>query len=179
MAKNLDQAFCTQDHITWNDNDEANKEETEDKKGESRKEVTLQPPLPQEASPANEKPSIHQTCSGHNIWKLGRYYQILTAVTANLIGALLIPRLPLTMALFSNQPIIHLAKDMKGTTGVMEHSILDEPELKPGQGVSQVHLDYIQMCDSIYDGVNNDDSDQLSTPVLLLDHRIVKKANGV
>ena len=179
MAKNLNQAFRAQDDLIWNDTKGTNKEETKDKKDESRKEVTLQPPLPQEASPANEKPNICQTCSGHNIQKPGRYHQILTAVTANLIGALLIPRLPMTMALFSNQPIIHPVKDMKGTTGVIECSILDEPELKPGQGMSQAHLDYIQMCNSIYDGVNNDDSDQLSTPVLLLDHCIVKKANGV
>jgi hypothetical protein len=74
---------------------------------------------------------------------------------------------------------MHPAKDMQGTTGVIEHSILDEPELKPGQGVSQSHLDYIQMCDSIYDGLNNDDANQLLTLILMLDNCIIKKANSV
>ena len=101
------------------------------------------------------------------------------AVTVNLIGALLVPILPLSMALLTTQPIIHPAKSMKGATGVIEHSILDEPELKPGQGVSQAHLDYMQMCDSIYDNMHDDEEDQLSTPVLMLDHCIVKKNNGI
>ena len=98
---------------------------------------------------------------------------------ANLVGALLVPLLPLSTALLTTQPIIHPTKSMKGATGVIERSILDEPELKPGQGVSQAHLNYIQMCDSVYDNMYDDEEDQLSTPVLMLDHRIVKKSNGI
>ena len=101
------------------------------------------------------------------------------AVTANIIGALLIPILPLSMVLLMTQPIIHPVKSMRGATGVIECSILDEPELKPGQGVSQAHLDYLQMCDSIYDNMHDDEEDQLSTLVLMLDHHIVKKNNGM
>jgi hypothetical protein len=41
MAKNLNQAFHAQDDLIWNDTKGTNKEETKDKKDESRKEVTL------------------------------------------------------------------------------------------------------------------------------------------
>jgi hypothetical protein len=68
---------------------------------------------------------------------------------------------------------------MKGAMGVIERSILDKPELKPGQGVSQAHLNYMQMCDSVYDNMYNDEEDQLLTPVLMLDHHIIKKNNGI
>ena len=67
----------------------------------------------------------------------------LMAVMANIIGALLIPILPLSMVLLMTQPIIHPVKSMRGTTGVIKCSILDEPEIKPGQGVSQAHLNYL------------------------------------
>ena len=177
MGKNLDQAFRAQDDLLW-DEDMGQKQGTnEDEQG---KEVTLQPPpVPQEVSQPNEKPSIRQMRSGHNIKKPGHYRQILMAIMANLIGALLVPILPLSTALLTTQPIIHPTKSMKGATGVIERSILDEPELKPGQGISQAHLDYMQMCDSVYDNMYDDEEDQLSTPVLMLDHRIVKKSNGI
>jgi hypothetical protein len=180
MGKNLDQAFCTQDDLVWNEMEGSNQWKTEEKKEESTNNMTLQPPQPNEPSPVNKKMNAHKTWSGCNICKPSHYHQILMAVTANIIGALLIPELPATTSLIMTKPIVHPVKDMQGaTTGVAKCSILDEPELKPGQGISQPHLDYIQMHDSIYDGLNDDDADQLSTLVLMLDDCVIKKAKGV
>ena len=58
MGKNLDQAFRAQDDLFWDEDAGQKQKENEDELG---KEVTLQPPpVLQESSLPNEKPSICQ-----------------------------------------------------------------------------------------------------------------------
>ena len=46
-------------------------------------------------------------------------------------------------------------------------------------GIMWAYLNYLQMCNSIYNNMHDDEEDQLLTPVLMLDHCIVKKNNGM